>query len=238
MIVYLLLNAGLGLLMAQNGLLAGSGSNIFLASICINCTEYALIAAILAAPPGSRIANTLHPFVIASNHPHQPHHHHHHHKRTKKRVKHREVSIFQDFPAPIPFPARALYAYTSTTPNEVSFGKGDQLVILDCRGNWWQAKHPHTGVVGFVPSNYIQVIQKAKVTASHTATAEDEISVVEGQIVEVMEIHEMACLIRGVDGAIGSIPTECLEVIDETNKETTDNPSMKPTQSPAISDAT
>lgn len=213
MIVYLLIDAGLGMLMAQNGML----NNTFIAAISLNCAEYALIAAILAAPSGSRIAMTLHPFIedteLGGRSREHSSHHHHHHKRTKKRIKHREVSIFQDFPAPIPFPARALYSYTSTTPNEVSFTKGDQLVILDCRGNWWQAKHPHTGVVGFVPSNYIQVIQKAKVTTTHTASAEDEISAMEGQIVEVMEMHECACLIRGVDGAIGSIPTECLEVL-------------------------
>ncbi len=39
-------------------------------------------------------------------------------------------------------PCRALYAYTASPddPNEVSFGKGEMLDILDSSGKWWQCR--------------------------------------------------------------------------------------------------
>lgn len=133
-------------------------------------------------------------------------------KRGTRRIKHRQVSIFENWPAPIPFTAQALYTYRTTVESELSFSRGDQLTILDCRGNWWQARHPKTNAVGFVPSNYIQVLQKARVLRSFEAKDEDEASVGEGETVEVMEVHEFMCLIRNLDGKIGSVPTENLEV--------------------------
>lgn len=133
-------------------------------------------------------------------------------RRGRKRIKHREVSIFEDWPAPVPFSAKALYSYRTKVDSELPFARGDQLVILDCRGNWWQARHPVTGQVGFVPSNYIQVQRKALVSKSFEAKSQDEVTVIQGQTVEVMEVHEFMCLVRSVNGKIGSVPTESLEV--------------------------
>jgi hypothetical protein len=146
-------------------------------------------------------------------------------KHGKKRIKHREVSIFEDWPAPVPFPAQALYSYKTTSDFELPFSKGDQLIILDCRGNWWQAKHPKTGKQGFVPSNYIQVLQKGRVKRTFEGKDQDETSVVEGQEIEVMEVHEYMCLVRSVDGKIGSVPTDCLAIdpIKMNNLSTTGN---------------
>lgn len=137
-------------------------------------------------------------------------------KRGKRRVKHRQVSIFEHWPAPIPFTGQALYTYHTSVDSELPFSRGDQLIILDCRGNWWQARHPHTHVVGFVPSNYIQVLQKARVKKTWDAKDEDEASIREGETVEVMEVHEFMCLIRNVEGRIGSVPTDNLEVSRKT----------------------
>ncbi len=37
---------------------------------------------------------------------------------------------------------RALYAYSASPddPNEVSFGKGEIIEIIDSSGKWWQCK--------------------------------------------------------------------------------------------------
>jgi hypothetical protein len=125
----------------------------------------------------------------------------------------RKVSIFRDWPAPVPFPAKALYGYPAKSSSELNFHKGDPLTILDCRGNWWQARHPGTGSVGFVPSNFIGVLQRAKVIESFTASGPDEVSILEGQVVEVMEQHENMSLVRSSDARIGSVYSKCLQLL-------------------------
>lgn len=75
--------------------------------------------------------------------------------------------------------AKALYSYTGTPvysfnyvytdssfmyianpddPNELTFEKGEQFMVLDNKGKWWQVQTP-AGKVGIVPSNYMQLIQ-------------------------------------------------------------------------------
>lgn len=138
-------------------------------------------------------------------------------QRHTKQIRHRTVSVFHDWPAPIPFPARTLYSFKPASPSELAFKKHEDLVILDCRGNWWQARHPVSGQIGFVPSNFIRVSQRGKVLRS-TAVGEvgkDGLACVEGQTVEVMEVHEAACLCRGVDGKIGSVPSDAIQLINE-----------------------
>lgn len=79
------------------------------------------------------------------------------------------------------FVAQALYDFTATNANEVSFRKGQRLLILDYRGNWWRARLLPSAnaasviatpsavapladrTTGFVPSNYLQVLRKARV---------------------------------------------------------------------------
>lgn len=129
---------------------------------------------------------------------------------------HREVqSIYEDWPDPVPFPVHALYNFATTSESELGFAKGESLVVLDCRGNWWQAKNPTTGSVGFIPSNFVQVLQKAKVVRRHWASSEDEASIQEDQTVEVMEHHDFLSLVRTVEGKIGSVPTACLQLIHD-----------------------
>jgi len=57
------------------------------------------------------------------------------------------------------FKAKALYAYTGSAddPNEISFGKGEILDIVDKQGKWWQARKTD-GTVGIAPSNYLQLL--------------------------------------------------------------------------------
>jgi hypothetical protein len=128
-------------------------------------------------------------------------------------IRHRTLSVFHDWPAPIPFPARTLFPFKTNSPSELPFSKGDELTILDCRGNWWQARHPVSGQIGFVPSNFIAVRQKARVLNDMASSGPDSLTVQSGQTVEVMEVHESACLCRGPDGKIGSVPSEHLELL-------------------------
>ncbi|KAI8886155.1 hypothetical protein K501DRAFT_322040 [Backusella circina FSU 941] len=45
------------------------------------------------------------------------------------------------------------YQGSSSDPQELSFSKGEEIEILDKRGNWWQARKAD-GTTGIVPSNY------------------------------------------------------------------------------------
>lgn len=163
---------------------------------------------LLLIPSSVSITKTFHPFVISG-------------KRRKssspsqKKVVKEVHSVFEDWPAPIPFPVTSLYTFAPTSPSELGFSKGQSLMVLDCRGNWWQAKDPSTGNIGFIPSNFVQVLQKARVIKRYLATSDDEASIQEGQVVEVMEHHEFLSLVRTVEGRIGSVPTACLELIPD-----------------------
>lgn len=172
------------------------------------------MAAILIPDAHSDLAHRMHPFVAEGDMGGELPSHPKPSKHGKKKIKHREVSIFEDWPAPVPFPAKALYSYRTATGSELPFSRGDPLVILDCRGNWWQARNSE-GRTGFVPSNYIQVERKGKVKRTYEGKDQDEVSVKEGQLIEVMEVHEFMSLVRTVDGKIGSVPTDCLDVSSE-----------------------
>lgn len=161
---------------------------------------------LLVPSTSTGMAKHFHPFVLSSRKrkPSSP-------VSVRKEVH----TLFEDWPAPIPFPVTALYNFQTGSQSELAFTKGQSLMVLDCRGNWWQAKDPASGATGFVPSNFVQVLQKAKVARRHLAASDDEATVQEGQVVEVMEHHEFLSLVRTVEGRIGSVPTACLELIPD-----------------------
>ncbi|KAF7706209.1 hypothetical protein HF521_019463 [Silurus meridionalis] len=53
--------------------------------------------------------------------------------------------------------AICLFTYEAENKNELSFNKGEKLVILDDNSEWWKAKSRSSGKVGLVPSNYIKL---------------------------------------------------------------------------------
>lgn len=172
-----------------------------------------VMAAILVPDAHSDLAHRMHPFVAGPDYGDTAL------GKGHRRTKHREVSIFEDWPTPTPFPAEAIGSYQRTnSPSELAFSKGDQLVILDCRGNWWQARNPKTGEVGFVPGNYVRVLQTALVTRPFDAKNQDEVSVARNTTVEVMEVHELMSLVRLQQGDVGSVPTDCLHLDRPTLK--------------------
>ena len=79
-----------------------------------------------------------------------------------------------------PFWVQALYDFVGANRNELSFKKGERLLVTDYNGNWWRARkeesvgeaesvdgiyvsHRSQLCSGFVPSNFIQVLRKARV---------------------------------------------------------------------------
>nr|3REA_B Chain B, Tyrosine-protein kinase HCK [Homo sapiens]3REA_D Chain D, Tyrosine-protein kinase HCK [Homo sapiens] len=49
----------------------------------------------------------------------------------------------------------ALYDYVSWSPDDLSFQKGDQMVVLEESGEWWKARSLATRKEGYIPSNYV-----------------------------------------------------------------------------------
>lgn len=43
---------------------------------------------------------------------------------------------------------------------ELSFAKGENLEVVERKGNWWQARK-QDGTIGIVPSNYVSVLEYA-----------------------------------------------------------------------------
>lgn len=121
--------------------------------------------------------------------------------------------VLKTWPKADPFPVRALYSFKTSTASELPFKKGDTITVLDCRGRWWQAQKEDR--IGFIPSNYVSVLQRARVISSFVASEDDQVSVKKDEIIEVMEKYEEKCLIRNVEDKIGAVPSSKLEFISE-----------------------
>ncbi len=119
--------------------------------------------------------------------------------------------VLKTWPKADPFPVRALYTFKTESKSELPFRKGDTLTVLDCRGKWWQAQKDDR--VGFIPSNYVSVLLKARVTSTFTASEDDQVSITKDQVIEVMERYDEKCLVRTVEGKIGAVRTDRLEFL-------------------------
>ena len=54
----------------------------------------------------------------------------------------------------------ALYDYAARTADDLSFRKGDRLIIINnSDGDWWQAQLVGSNLVGYIPSNYVARVQ-------------------------------------------------------------------------------
>lgn len=50
----------------------------------------------------------------------------------------------------------ALYTYVAKDDGDLSFRKGDRLIILDDSDpDWWLAKHMSNNLKGYIPRNYV-----------------------------------------------------------------------------------
>lgn len=57
--------------------------------------------------------------------------------------------------------AMAKYNYTAERKKDLSLSKGDRLRVIDKkRGGWWLAEQLESGEIGYVPSNYLLIVEK------------------------------------------------------------------------------
>ena len=108
--------------------------------------------------------------------------------------------VLKTWPKADPFPVHALYSFKPTSTSELPFKTGDTITVLDCRGRWWQAQKDDR--IGFIPSNYVTVLLKARVLSTFAAVEDDQVSVKKDEIIEVMERYDEKCLVRNVEDKI------------------------------------
>lgn len=105
------------------------------------------------------------------------------------------------------FPVRALYSFTPGNRTELGFTKGELLTVVDYHGNWWRAsKVPAqeadkdttatpaaSFIIGFIPSNYVEVLRKAKVIKSIHQLIEEinTITATETQSIHSTQAHQL-----------------------------------------------
>lgn len=54
----------------------------------------------------------------------------------------------------------ALYDYDARTDEDLSFKKGEHLIVLnDTQGDWWFARSKATKQEGYIPSNYVAKLE-------------------------------------------------------------------------------
>jgi len=52
--------------------------------------------------------------------------------------------------------AKALYAFSAQSADELSFNEGDLLTVVSQSGDWWTAEL--SGKRGLIPANYVQLV--------------------------------------------------------------------------------
>ncbi|KAI9001151.1 hypothetical protein BD414DRAFT_519257 [Trametes punicea] len=91
------------------------------------------------------------------------HHHHHHHISTPTALP--PLSKPSSAIVPPKKVIKAISSYKSTTPQELSFEKGDFFHVLNDNGGlWYEAHNPITGARGLVPSHMFEEFVKGAPT--------------------------------------------------------------------------
>lgn len=88
--------------------------------------------------------------------------HHHHHISTPAPLP--ALSKPSNVVQPPKKVIRAVGSYKSTTPQELSFEKGDFFHVVTDNGLWYEAHNPMTGARGLVPANLFEEFTKGAPT--------------------------------------------------------------------------
>ncbi|KAJ3360064.1 hypothetical protein GGF32_008651 [Allomyces javanicus] len=119
--------------------------------------------------------------------------------------------------------AVALYEYQATDGSELDLRKGQVVHLVPDDGgepNDGWIKVRHGGRQGFVPHNYVQVLDAvgpdtafAQALFAYQAQNDDEVSVQEGDLMEVLKKDVDGWMEVSVNGRIGQIPTSYATVL-------------------------
>ncbi|XP_065057757.1 CD2-associated protein-like [Rhopilema esculentum] len=123
--------------------------------------------------------------------------------------------------------ARVTFEYTATEDDELTLNIGDVVTnIQQLDGGWWEGELH--GKHGVFPENFVEVIKeepipspdkstpllpKARVTFDYKASEEDELDLVEGEIVEILDQEEEGWWQGIYKGKKGIFPSNFVEMI-------------------------
>jgi hypothetical protein len=133
---------------------------------------------------------------------------------------------------------RALYDYDATEANELSMREGDLLVLLEKdESGWWRGRNAD-GNEGVFPSNFVEVIggdgeassepgnrstvvvpkegqtMRCKVLYDYDAEDETELTIKEGEILEIQGEEDGWYYGTNTSGAGGNFPSNYVEVVE------------------------
>jgi len=141
---------------------------------------------------------------------------------------------------------KVLYDYQSTNPqSELSIQKNEILAIEKSTGDWWLCRN-NRGESGYIPSNYVEVIQESpqqqsssnsynhnnsgqgtleQCVAEHdfTANRQDELSFKKGQIIDVLEKSGDGWWMGKSEGRDGWFPANFVKVMSKSQTSTSPN---------------
>ena len=117
---------------------------------------------------------------------------------------------------------RSLYAYAAQRDEDLAFTENVIIEAHPCRnddGPWWYGTLSATGSKGYLPKNYVKELEHpldATALYDYTANSADEFSLIEGQVVSVVDKSDNDWWkIVTEDGLIGNIPAAYVELKGE-----------------------
>ncbi|KAJ8034449.1 Intersectin-2 [Holothuria leucospilota] len=125
-----------------------------------------------------------------------------------------------------PVEAQVMYDYDAVQPDELTIKVGDIITDISVVADGW-CKGVVNGKEGMFPSNFVTVCTGtseystqnekvlAKVTCSHTAQSNDELSLAEGDIVEITNQQYPGCWEGILNSKRGHFPSHCVVLLPE-----------------------
>ncbi|KAG9114454.1 hypothetical protein FRC07_007636, partial [Ceratobasidium sp. 392] len=117
---------------------------------------------------------------------------------------------------------RSLYPYEGQRAEDLSFGENLMINAHPSKsgGDWWYGSLSKTGKKGFFPRSYVDVIEKvakAKALYAYEGSNADELPLVEGDVLSIVDHSEADWWKAEKDGMVFIVPAGYLELIDDTS---------------------
>ncbi|QRW00930.1 actin cytoskeleton-regulatory complex protein pan1 [Ceratobasidium sp. AG-Ba] len=114
---------------------------------------------------------------------------------------------------------RSLYPYDGQRAEDLSFAENMMIDAYPSKsgGDWWYGTISKTGKKGFFPRSYVDVVEKvlkAKAQYAYEGTNADELPLVEGDILSIVDNSEADWWKAEKDGMVFIVPAGYLELLD------------------------
>lgn len=125
---------------------------------------------------------------------------------------------------------RALYDYTASAEDELSFAEDALLYVVEADDEeWWKAKlksgesaQEEDGPIGLVPANYVEEAEPIRVSRAlydYDGTNDDELSIKEDELLSIFETDGDWLLVKKqtaqgqITGKLGFVPANYVDEV-------------------------